>query len=774
MRHVMPLFSLKALPSLPPQLISSFSVLPWLLLPIIRLLSLPSQPTAPTVVAASPPRILIDSFYAELNAKGYKFVEPEHPPEAESEHSPEVAAAPSKVRATINLKILINGNDLNTTIAEEALNAPKTPKAIKALPIKLKILMNGKDIALAMAEAAEAAAPATAAVQTTSFKKSMLPVDVDPEVKFAIDLLKEMYNEVEACDAVAFIKSLVAPTAAIDLFVLCNFTASSSNSAAFVPPSTSLPNQPTGPPLPPQFTGPLIPPQPTLAPIAVVASPSQIPIDSFYVELNAMGYKFVEPEHPPEVEPEHTLHPPKPGLRSTIKYLSTAKTLTQPLQKKPPQHPKSPKALKAPPIKLKILINGKDISLNMAEVAEVAAAATASVPTPSVKKSMLPVNVDPEVESAVDLLKEMYNEVVAAAILKSSEVCDAVTFFESLAAPAAPIDFFVPTLPPTSMATSPPQILIDSFYAKLNAKEYKFAKPEHPPEAEPEHPPEVTDAPSKVGATINLKILINNKDLNMTVAEGTAATPQSPQCPLKPPKLLKPSKPHHKTEDFDEWQRYSPGYGRSCRGCGRCHCRSLDTTLQKPMLSVDVDPEVESTVDLLKEMYNEAVVAAILKSPIQLQIFDDSFNNKKISEELMLLVDEACDVVAFIESPAAPATVIDFFVLCAFMAPPSDSAASVPPSTPLPPQPTGLPLPPQPMLAPTAVGASHPRIPIDTFYAELNAEGYKFVQPEHPLEAEPEHSPKVDAATSKVRAAINLKILINGKNLNTAIAKDTA
>ncbi|KAI5355505.1 hypothetical protein L3X38_008400 [Prunus dulcis] len=170
-----------------PQLISSFSVLPWLLLPIMRLLSLPPQPTlAPPAVEASPPRILIDSFYAELNAKGYKFVEPEHPPEAESEHSPEVSAAPSKVGATINLKILINGKDLNTTIAEEAaaipkaLNAPKTPKAIKALPIKLRILMNGKDIALAMAEAAEAAAPATAAFLTTSFRKSMLPIDVDP------------------------------------------------------------------------------------------------------------------------------------------------------------------------------------------------------------------------------------------------------------------------------------------------------------------------------------------------------------------------------------------------------------------------------------------------------------------------------------------------------------------------------------------------------------------------------------------------------------------
>ncbi|KAI5355503.1 hypothetical protein L3X38_008398 [Prunus dulcis] len=75
----------------------------------------------------------------------------------------------------------------------------------------------------------------------------------------------------------------------------------------------------------------------------------------------------------------------------------------------------------------------------MAEVAEVAAAATAAVPTPSVKKSMLPVDVDPEVESAVDLLKEMYNEVVAAAILKSLEACDAVAFIESPTAPVAAI-----------------------------------------------------------------------------------------------------------------------------------------------------------------------------------------------------------------------------------------------------------------------------------------------------------------------------------------------
>ncbi|KAH0989269.1 hypothetical protein GBA52_000752 [Prunus armeniaca] len=73
---------------------------------------LPPQPTlTPTDVAASPPRILIDNFYAELNAKGYKFVEPEHPPEAESENPPKVADAPSKVGATINLKILINGKE---------------------------------------------------------------------------------------------------------------------------------------------------------------------------------------------------------------------------------------------------------------------------------------------------------------------------------------------------------------------------------------------------------------------------------------------------------------------------------------------------------------------------------------------------------------------------------------------------------------------------------------------------------------------------------------
>ncbi|KAH0989270.1 hypothetical protein GBA52_000753 [Prunus armeniaca] len=139
----------------------------------------------------------------------------------------------------------------------------------------------------------------------------------------------------------------------------------------------------------------------------------------------------------------------------------------------------------------------------------------------------------------------------------------------------------------------------------------------------------------------------------------------------------------------------------------------------------------------------------------------------------MLLVDEAYDVVAFIESLATPAAVIDFFVICTFMAYLSDSATSVLPSTLLPPQPAGPPLhpqstgpslPPQPRLAPTTVAASLPRILIDSFYAELNAEGYKFAKPEHP--------PKVATALSKAGAMINLKILINNKDLNTAIAED--
>ncbi|CAB4264553.1 unnamed protein product [Prunus armeniaca] len=169
------------------------------------------------------------------------------------------------------------------------------------------------------------------------------------------------------------------------------------------------------------------------------------------------------------------------------------------------------------------------------------------------------------------------------------------------------------------------------------------------------------------------------------------------------------------------------------------------------MLPVVVDPEVESAVDLLKEMYNKVVAAAILKSPIQLQIYDDSFR-KKEKEELMLLVKELCDAIAFIENPVTPVAAIDFFVLCIFMASSSDSAASVPPSTPqptdhlLPPQSTGPPLPSQPTFAPTA----------------------------HPLEAEPEHPLEVVVAPSKAEIAINLKILINDKYLNTTTAEDAA
>ncbi|CAB4295167.1 unnamed protein product [Prunus armeniaca] len=212
--------------------------------------SLPSQPTfASKVVAASPPRILINSFYAELNAKTYKFAELEHPLEAETEHPLEVAAAPSKAEIAINLKILINDKDLNTTIAEDAAatlrahNAPKaskTPKALKIPPIKLKILMNGKDIALAMAEAAEDSADTTAAILTPCFRKPMLSVNVDPEVK-----------STEAYDVVDFIESPATPDAVIDFFVLCTFMASPSDSVASVPPST---------PLPPQLTDPLLHP----------------------------------------------------------------------------------------------------------------------------------------------------------------------------------------------------------------------------------------------------------------------------------------------------------------------------------------------------------------------------------------------------------------------------------------------------------------------------------------------------------------------------------
>ncbi|CAB4295164.1 unnamed protein product [Prunus armeniaca] len=48
---------------------------------------------------------------------------------------------------------------------------------------------------------------------------------------------------------------------------------------------------------------------------------------------------------------------------------------------------------------------------------------------------------------------------------------------------------------------------------------------DHTLEAELEHPPEVAVAPSKAGAAINLKILINGKDLNTTIAEDIATTP---------------------------------------------------------------------------------------------------------------------------------------------------------------------------------------------------------------------------------------------------------
>ncbi|CAB4267106.1 unnamed protein product [Prunus armeniaca] len=119
---------------------------------------------------------------------------------------------------------------------------------------------------------------------------------------------------------------------------------------------------------------------------------------------------------------------------------------------------------------------------------------------------------------------------------------------------------------------------------------------------------------------------------------------------------------------------------------------------RNPMLLADVNPKVESAVDLLKEMYNEVVAAAILKSPVQLQIFDDSFRKKQKSEELMLLMKETCDVIVSLKAL--------------------------------------LPLP--------------------------------------PYSSEPDHLPKVATALSKVGAAINLKILINGKDLNTAIAEDVA
>lgn len=179
---------------------------------------LPPQPTlAPTAVAPSPPRNPIDSFYAELNAKGYKFAEPEHSPEVEPEHLPEVAAA-------IKLKIVIDGKDLKAAITEDAAatskapKAPKTlkaPKAPKAPPMKLRILMNGKDLAQSMAEAAKAAATATTAVPTPRFRKPTLPVDVNPEVESAVDLIKEMYN---GAVAVAILKSPIQLQASDDSF----------------------------------------------------------------------------------------------------------------------------------------------------------------------------------------------------------------------------------------------------------------------------------------------------------------------------------------------------------------------------------------------------------------------------------------------------------------------------------------------------------------------------------------------------------------------------
>ncbi|CAB4264552.1 unnamed protein product [Prunus armeniaca] len=411
----------------------------------------------------------------------------------------------------------------------------------------------------------------------------------------------------EACDAVAFIKSPVAAAAAIDFFVLCTFTASSFDSAAFVPPSTPLP------------------PQPTLTPTAMAASPPRILIDNFYAELNANGYKFAELEHPPEAKLEHppkvAAAPSKAGVAINLKILIKGKDLNTAIAKDVTATLNAPKALKAALMKLKIVMNDKDIALVMAEVVEAAAAATATVPTSRFRKPMLLVNVDLEVESATDLLREMYNEVVASAILKS---------------------------PPTSLAL-------------------------HPQSIGPLLPP------------------MNCKDIVLAMTEAAkVATPAIAAVP-------------------------TPRF-------------------RKSMLPVVVDPEVESAVDLLKEMYNKVVAAAILKSPIQLQIYDDSFR-KKEKEELMLLVKELCDAIAFIENPVTPVAAIDFFVLCIFMASSSDSAASVPPSTPqptdhlLPPQSTGPPLPSQPTFAPTAVAASPPRILINSFYAELNAKAYKFAEP---------------------------------------------
>ncbi|CAB4295166.1 unnamed protein product [Prunus armeniaca] len=409
----------------------------------------------------------------------------------------------------------------------------------------------------------------------------------------------------EACDAVAFIKSPVTPAAAIDFFVLCTFTASSSDSAAFVPPSTPLPSQPT------------------LTPTAMAASPPRILIDSFYAELNANGYKFAELEHPPEAKPEHppkvAAAPSKAGAAINLKILIKGKDLNTAIAKDVTatlNAPKAPKALKAALMKLKILMNDKDIALAMTEVVEAAAAATATVPTSRLRKPLFPVNVDLEVESFTDLLKEMYNEVVASAILKSS---------------------------PTSLALHPQST--GPLLPPMNCKDIVLA---------------MTEAAKVVTAAI-----------------AAVSTPR----------------------------------------------------FRKSMLPVDVDPEVESAVDLLKEMYNKV----------------KKRKRKKEKEELMLLVKEVCDAIAFIESPATPVAAIDFFVLCIFMASSSDSAASVPPSTPqptghlLPPQSTGPSLPSQPTFASKVVAASPPRILINSFYAELNAKTYKFAELEHPLEAETEH-----------------------------------
>ncbi|CAB4267105.1 unnamed protein product [Prunus armeniaca] len=495
--------------------------------------------------------------------------------------------------------------------------------------------MNDKDIALTVAKAVEAVAAATVAVPTPSFRKPMLLVDVDPEVESAVDLLKEMYNEVVAaailkslaCDAVSFIESSASLTTAIDFFVLCTFMASHSDSAASVPPFTPLP------------------PQPTLTPTAVAASPPRILIDSFYAELNAKGYKFVEPEHPPEAESENPPKvadaPSKVGATINLKILINGKDLTTTIAE---EATATPKALKTRPTKLKILMNGEDIALAMAEAAT---SATAAIPTTSFRKSMLLVDVIPEVESAVDLLKEIYNEVLVAAIFKSPEVCDAVAFIKSPVAPVAAIVFFVlctfmgsssdsaafvppsirlppqPTLAPTAVAFSPHRIIIDSFYAKLNTKGYKFAELEHPPKAEPEHPPKVAAAPSKAGATINIKIFINGKDLNTTIAEDVTATPNAPKS-LKAALI--------KLKILMNGKDIALIMAEAIKAAAAATAAVPTPCFRKPMLPVNVDPEVEFATDLLKEMYNEVVASAILKSPVQLQISYDSFNKKRKNE----------------------------------------------------------------------------------------------------------------------------------------------